>query len=59
MDLGISILLIVIGLIVGFGLCFIYFNIKSKSTNKTAEKIINDAKREAEKTKRDSLFETK
>ena len=59
MDLGISILLIVIGLIVGFGLCFIYFNIKSKSTNKTAEKIINDAKREAEKTKRDSLFEAK
>ena len=59
MDLGISILLIVIGLMVGFGLCFIYFNIKSKSTNKTAEKIISDAKREAEKTKRDSLFETK
>ena len=59
MDLVISILLIVIGLIVGFVLCFIYFNIKSKSTNKTAEKIISDAKREAEKTKRDSLFETK
>ena len=59
MDLVISILLIVIGLIVGFVLCFIYFNIKSKSTNKTAEKIIADAKREAEKNKRDSLFETK
>ena len=55
----ISILLIVVGLIVGFALSFVYNSIKAKNTDKTVEKIIDNAKREAEKTKRESLFEAK
>ena len=36
----ISILLIVVGLIVGFALSFVYNSIKAKNTDKTVEKII-------------------
>lgn len=55
----ISILLVVLGLIVGVVACYIVLNIKKKNTAKSVEKILDNAKKEAEKVKRDSLFETK
>jgi len=59
MNVLISVLLIVLGLIVGFVICYIVLNIKSKNAGKTVEKILDNAKKEAEKLKRESLFEAK
>ena len=59
MDVMISILLIVLGLIVGVVGCYIVLNIKRKNAEKTVDKILENAKKDAEKIKRDSLFETK
>ncbi len=59
MDVLISVLLIVLGLIVGFVICYIVLNIKTKNTRKTVEKMLENAKKEAEKVKRESLFEAK
>jgi len=59
MDVLISVLLIVLGLIVGFVVCYIVLNIKTKNTGKTVEKMLENAKKEAEKVKRESLFEAK
>ena len=59
MDVLISVLLIVLGLIVGFVICYIVLNIKTKNTGKTVEKMLENAKKEAEKVKRESLFEAK
>jgi len=59
MDILISILLVVLGLIVGFIACYVVLNIKQKNTGKTVDKIIENAKKEAEKAKRESLFEAK
>ncbi len=59
MDIIISILLVVLGLIAGAVICYVILNIKKKNTDKTVAKIIENAKKEAEKVKRDSLFETK
>ncbi len=54
-----SILLVVIGLSVGVVGSFLLNNLKEKNSNKKAEEIIEKAKKEAEKTKRDTLLETK
>lgn len=54
-----SILLFVLGIILGLVLVFIGLYIKKKMDNSEAESIIEKAKKEAEKTKRDSIFETK
>lgn len=59
MELLISILLIVIGVIVGFALNIIIRKIKENHAENKAEQIIEKAKKEAEKAKRQSLFEAK
>ncbi len=59
MEFLISILLIVLGLIVGVVACYIVLNFKRKKAEKTVDKIIENAKKDAEKVKRESLFEAK
>lgn len=54
-----SILLFVLGLIVGFAAIKVINILKKKADQKKADTIIDKAKKEAEKIKRDSLFETK
>ena len=50
---------LIIGLVLGFIAYYVINSIKQKNSGKYAEKIIEDAKKEAEKVKRNSLFETK
>lgn len=59
MDIFISILLVVVGLSVGFLVTFLINNNKVNNSTKKAEDIIEKAKKDAEKAKRDSLFEAK
>ena len=59
MDIVISILLIIIGLIVGFVLNIIINSLRENNANKKVDAIIEKAKKEAEKVKRDSILETK
>lgn len=54
-----SILVFVLGLIIGIILILVINYLKNKSIEKNAESIIDKAKKEADKIKRDSLFETK
>ena len=54
-----SILLFVLGLIIGIIIILIINYLKNKTKEKNAESIIDKAKKEADKIKRDSLFETK
>lgn len=54
-----SILLFVLGLILGLVSIIIINVLKKKNDEKKADTIIDKAKKEAEKIKRDSLFETK
>lgn len=54
-----SILMFVLGIILGLFLVFVGLYIKKKMDTKEAESIIEKAKKEAEKSKRDSIFETK
>ena len=54
-----SILLFVLGLIVGLVIILVISILKKKRDHKRADSIIDQAKKEAEKIKRDSLFETK
>ena len=49
-----SVLLVAIGLLVGFIIAFIINNMKVTKASKEAEKIINQAKKDAEKIKRDA-----
>ena len=55
----ISILVFIIGLIIGIVGVTIFNNIKIKNSERTALKIIENAKKEADKNKRNSLLETK
>lgn len=59
MDIIYSILLVVVGISVGFIITHLVNNSKINNANKKAEEIIEKAKKEAEKAKRDSLFEAK
>ena len=59
MKIIISILLVVIGLIVGFVLNIILNSIRENNANKRIETIIEKARKEAEKLKRDSILESK
>ncbi len=59
MEILFPILLVVVGISVGFFVSHIINNSKVNNSNKKAEEIIDKAKKEAEKAKRDSLFETK
>jgi len=59
MDVFIFVLLFVLGGTVGAGTTYFVNNKKIKNSTKTADSIIENAKKEAEKAKRESLFETK
>ena len=59
MDLVFSILLVVIGLILGFGLCVLFNYYRTNSASKKIEALMERAKKDAEKTKRESILETK
>ena len=52
-------LLVVVGLIFGFGISYIYNNLKEKKADNKAEKILENARRDSEKIKRDSIVEAK
>ncbi len=54
-----SILTLVIGFFVGFLIVFIIYIIRSNQNESKANKLIEDAKKEADKHKRDSLMELK
>ena len=54
-----SVLLFVLGLILGLSSIVLINFLKKKNDEKNADSIIDKAKKEAEKIKRDSLFETK
>ena len=54
-----SILSLFIGLIIGGGAIYAVITLTGAGAGKKAEKIINDAKKEAEKSKRDSIIELK
>lgn len=58
-DIVFSILTFVLGLIIGIVAIFIINNIKNKKREKTADSIIDKAKKDADKIKRDTLLETK
>lgn len=59
MKIVISILLVVIGLIVGFVLNIILNSVRENNANKRIETIIEKARKESEKLKRDSILESK
>lgn len=59
MDILISILLVIFGLIGGFIFTVIFNSLRENNANKRVEVIIEKAKKEAEKVKRDSILETK
>ena len=54
-----SILLVVVGLFVGATIVLIFNKLKVSAAQKEANKLIQDAKREAEKAKRDGILELK
>ena len=54
-----SILMFVLGLILGVVILIIVNYLKIKNSQNKAELIIEKAKKDSEKIKRDSLFETK
>lgn len=58
-ELGFSILLVVIGLILGFGLCVLFNYYRENSASKRVEALIEKSKKDAEKAKRESILETK
>ena len=58
-DVLISILLLVVGLFVGAFIMIIINKFKVNAAQKEADKIIHDAKKEAEKAKRDGILELK
>ncbi|NLC48186.1 MAG: DUF3552 domain-containing protein, partial [Tenericutes bacterium] len=58
-NLIISILLVVVGLFIGAFTMIIVNKFKVSKAQKYADKLIQDAKREAEKVKRDGVFELK
>ena len=55
----ISILLIIVGLIFGGGIAALIFFLRTKNATSKVNDLIEKAKKEAERTKRDMLFETK
>jgi len=59
MEIIISVLLIVVGGSAGFVTSYLINNSKVNNSNKKAEDILDKARKEAERLKRDSLFETK
>jgi len=58
-SMGISILLVVIGLTVGFIVHLVYSSMQETNANKKVESILEKARKDAEKVKRDQVLETK
>ena len=58
-NIMISILLIIVGLIIGFILNIIFNSLREKNADRKVENILNNAKKDAEKVKRDSILEAK
>lgn len=58
-NIGISILLVVVGLVIGFVISLIMNSMSENSASKKSEKLINQAKKEIEKLKRDAAIEQK
>ena len=56
-DVIFSILLVVVGLFVGAFIMIIFNKLKVSAAQKEADKLIRDAKKEAEKAKRDGILE--
>ena len=54
-----SILLVVIGLLIGLFVAFVINSLKGSMASKKAESIINSAKKEVDKIKRDAAIEQK
>lgn len=54
-----SILLIIFGLIVGFGLAFLVAYLREGTTSKKIDKMLDDAEKNADKIKRDAVMEAK
>lgn len=59
MDILISILLVIIGLIGGFVFTTVFNSLRENNVNKRIEALMEKAKKDAEKAKRDSILETK
>jgi len=59
MEVFFSILLVVVGISTGFLIGYYVINTKFNNSSKNAEEIIEKAKKEAEKTKRESLLNWK
>ena len=57
--IGFSILLIIIGLIIGLGVAYLVSYLRDKGVSKKADDMINQAKKEIEKLKRDAAIEQK
>ena len=58
-DIVFSILLIIVGLAAGIGITFIVNLFKENTTSKKIEKLFNQAKKDADKLKRDAILEQK
>lgn len=58
-SIGISILLVIVGLIVGIIIMFIVNNIKTKTSENSAKKILDRAKEDAEKLKKETILDAK
>ncbi len=59
LEVGFSILLVVIGLILGFGLCILFNYYRKNSASKKVEALLEKARKDAEKAKREAVIETK
>ena len=59
MDILISILLVIIGLIGGFVFTTVFNSLRENNVNKRIEALMEKAKKDAEKAKRDSILEQK
>ena len=59
MDIGFSILLFIIGLFVGVVSIFLFNYLKGNVASNKADKILENAKKEADKAKRESILEAK
>ena len=58
-EMLLSILLIIFGLICGFGLTFLVTYIREGTTSKKIDKMLSDAEKNADKIKRDAVMEAK
>ena len=58
-NIGISILLVVVGLIIGLAVSYLINHLREKGVSKKADAMINQAKKEIEKMKRDAAIEQK